>query len=122
MTHSKSPGWEPGNHWVVCDVCGFDCRHDEVKERWDGLVVCSKDYETRHPQDFLRSFPDDSTAKGLVRPPTTDRFVNVGYVCTTNSAVANEAVAGCMVSGTAVNSLVALPTYDIPTGTFTNTL
>ena len=122
MTHSRNPGWVPGDHWVVCDVCGFDYRHSDMKIRWDGLAVCSADYETRHPQDFLKSFEDDPAARGIVRPPTVDEFVDDGYVCTTNIAEAGSAVAGCAVAGQEVNNLVALPTYDIPTGTFENSL
>lgn len=47
--------WQPGKWKVICDVCGFDFLNTELKERWDGLMVCEKDWEPRHPQDFIKS-------------------------------------------------------------------
>ena len=69
MPHSKSPGYQGGNHWVECQVCGFDYRHDVMKLRWDNLIVCPKDYETRQPQDFVRAREDKITPDGLINPP-----------------------------------------------------
>lgn len=42
-----------------CPVCGKEYRASEFRRRWDGLWVCPKDYEERHPQDFVRARPDD---------------------------------------------------------------
>ena len=36
---TRNPGWQPGNHWVKCDVCDFVYRDAEMFERWDGAVV-----------------------------------------------------------------------------------
>lgn len=67
----KKTTW-PGNWKVVCDVCGFWFPSGEVKHRWDGLIVCPEDWETRHPQtlygykahtsvpDFIRDEPEDT--------------------------------------------------------------
>ena len=78
---TRSPGWEPGNHWVTCDMCGCSVRHKDVKKTWDGLVVCRDTcWEPRHPQDFVRGVPDDTSAKGLVRPEPQDTFVDVEYL------------------------------------------
>jgi hypothetical protein len=69
----------PGDWKVVCDVCGFQYPRSQIQQRWDGLQVCAKDYETRHPMDFMKirgesAFPD------VVRPePETDTFVSVTY-------------------------------------------
>jgi hypothetical protein len=38
-----------------CDECGFTFKASELRRRWDGAMVCKDDYETRHPQDLLRS-------------------------------------------------------------------
>lgn len=66
----KKTSW-PGNWKVVCDVCGFWFPSSDVKQRWDGLIVCHEDWETRHPQTlygykahtslptFVRSEPED---------------------------------------------------------------
>ncbi len=77
--HSKNPGYQAGNHWFTCDVCGFDFRAGEGKKRWDNKWVCEKDWETRQPQDFVRGrkdkiFPDDP-----VRPQPTDSITTPTY-------------------------------------------
>lgn len=43
-----------GSWNAVCDVCGFQFKADGLKKRWDGLMVCHKDYEVDHPQKYLR--------------------------------------------------------------------
>lgn len=73
----KKGNW-PGTWKVVCDVCGFWYRSDEVKERWDGLIVCAHDYETRHPMDFLKTRAEKITPDFVRRPPP-DEFVSVTY-------------------------------------------
>lgn len=37
-----------------CDSCGFVFKAIELRPRWDGLMVCKKDWEPRHPLDFYR--------------------------------------------------------------------
>lgn len=63
-------------------------------------MVCSKDYETRHPQDFIR-VRGNNTAVPWVRPEAADVFVPVTYICTTEgrTAIAGVAVAGCAIAG-----------------------
>lgn len=56
--HSRNPGYIPGDYWMVCDRCGFDYRQSEMRQTWDGLWVCQKDWEPRHPQDFVKGIPD----------------------------------------------------------------
>ena len=46
------------SYHVLCDVCGFRYWNHEVKQRWDGLMVCKWDWETRHPSDFYRTRND----------------------------------------------------------------
>lgn len=58
----KKTRW-PGNWKVTCHVCGFWYPSGEIKKRWDGLLVCNKDWEVRHPQTLIkvrgeRAFPD----------------------------------------------------------------
>lgn len=43
---------------ALCDVCGFKHKAAELKKRWDGLMVCSKDFELRHPMDFYTTRSD----------------------------------------------------------------
>lgn len=43
---------------ALCDVCGFKFKNWQLKKRWDGYMVCSADWEPRHPMDFYRSRND----------------------------------------------------------------
>lgn len=48
--------------WIaICDVCGFRFHSGDLRERWDGMMVCRDDWEERHPSDFFRATPDDQT-------------------------------------------------------------
>lgn len=51
--------YRPGENRSCCPVCGKEYRASEYRKRWDGLWVCWKDYEERHPQDFVRGRKDD---------------------------------------------------------------
>ena len=62
---------------VVCDVCGFKFKSDKLKERWDGLMVCKEDWETRHPQDFLR--PVKESTIPWSRPEPADVYVEIDF-------------------------------------------
>lgn len=48
----------PGDPWLICDECGLKYRRSEMLKRWDGFMVCKKDYEHRHPQEFVRATTD----------------------------------------------------------------
>jgi hypothetical protein len=110
---TRHPGFDAGNHWVECDVCGFIIRSRDAKLTWDNKVVCPEDFETRHPQDFVRGRADEEAAKGLVRPEKTDG-VAPATACTTRSAIAGDAIAGCALAGYNPDTT--------PSGTFTNSL
>lgn len=100
-----------GDWNLICDSCGKKIKASEAKHRWDGLIVCSKDYETRHPQDFVKAKTDNIVVP-YSRPRTSDAFV------VDHSAVAGQAIAGQAIAGY-VEYYSDLP----PTGTFNgNTL
>lgn len=92
-TYFKSGSWN-----AVCDVCGFVHKSHELRKRWDGMMVCSKDWESRHPIDFRRA-PQPERSIPWSRPDS-DSVVS-GPVCTVEgrSAFAGKAVAGCSVAG-----------------------
>lgn len=46
--------YKSGDYKAVCDLCGFDFMASELMEDYWGRRVCRKDFETRHPQDFVR--------------------------------------------------------------------
>ena len=35
---------------AICDRCGFQYKYLELKEEWNGLLVCKECYEPKHPQ------------------------------------------------------------------------
>lgn len=72
----KKTTW-PGNWKVACDVCGFWFPSGEMKERWDGLMVCEKDFEHRHPQTLYR-YKDHPSVPDFVRKDGTNTFI---FVC-----------------------------------------
>jgi hypothetical protein len=69
------------------------------------MMVCSSDYEIRHPQDFVRA-RQDQQAVAWTRPTTVDSFVSMGI-----------AVVGIAVVGITRVGISALDT--VPPGTFT---
>lgn len=84
--------YKPGCWNVICDACGFKRKSDEVRKRWDGFIVCSDTcWEPRHPQDFIRSRPDNSNVP-FVRLEPTDTFVWVAADCVADTAQADFAV------------------------------
>lgn len=47
--------FKPGSWNVICPVCGFRYKAEELYRRWDGQWVCKPDLEPRHPQDYIRT-------------------------------------------------------------------
>ena len=41
-----------GEYQAICASCGFVFMNYELLTRWDGLLVCSDDWEPRNPLDF----------------------------------------------------------------------
>lgn len=50
-----------------CDICGFAFKFSQLRKAWDGSYRCQADYETRHPQDFVRAVRDDPSVP-VARP------------------------------------------------------
>lgn len=66
--------YRPGNWRAVCDRCGFEFYASQLYREWTGLMVCSKDLDHRHPQEFVRGMKDDQTVP-WARPEGPDRFL-----------------------------------------------
>ena len=88
MTYFKSGSWN-----AICDVCGFKFKADQMKKRWDGLMVCEKDFEHDHPQKYLR-VQEDQTSVPWVRNRPPDIFINVCSI-PSSSAYADICTADC---------------------------
>lgn len=96
--------YDSSTYNAICDVCGFKFKASELKERWDGLRVCEGDWETRHPQELIRSVPEEP-ALPWTRSEPSDVSVGPSYsdsyetaTCTTegSSAIPDYAVPDCM--------------------------
>jgi len=66
--------YRSGDHYVLCDVCGFKKRASETRMRWDNLRVCKADWEARHPQDFIKPRRDRQAVPNP-RPEPQDSFL-----------------------------------------------
>lgn len=88
--------YKSGTWNAICDVCGFKYKADQLRKRWDGLMVCKEDYEPRNLLDFIRAVPDNQTVP-WVRPESTDVFIE--HFCTVNglTAIPGYARPGCAV-------------------------
>ena len=64
---------------AICDVCSLKFKSSMLQRRWDGLMTCDKDWEPRHPQDFLR-VSKEVISPPWVRPEGDDFFISVPYI------------------------------------------
>jgi len=103
------PIYNKGNWDAICDSCGRKFKATELRQRWDGLMVCRDDWEPRQPQDFVRA-KTDIQAVPWTRPESSDVFQNY---CTTNTSIVGLAIVGCAIVGNAVDTGI------VPSGTFT---
>lgn len=91
--------YQAGKWLSICDVCGLKHYNTDLQKDWRGLMVCLKDYESRHPQDLIR-VRGDNPAVAWVRPEPEDEFI-YPIQCTLegNQGLAGVGVAGCMIAG-----------------------
>lgn len=67
-------GYRKGEVLVVDDRTGFVHRSSEMHREWNGLVVHRRQWEARHPQDFIRTRREDIAVKDA-RPRPIDAYV-----------------------------------------------
>lgn len=83
---SYRPSYNHGDWKADCDECGRTFKASQLKKRWDGLMVCSTDWEPRHPQDFVRA-KADYQAVPWTRPEPIDSFVSIPYTTLWNDYI-----------------------------------
>ena len=84
-----------GDYKVVCDACGKRYLASQLRQRWDGLMVCPSDYEVRQPQDFVRARVDNLTVPFLRKEPQ-DSFSSAPFCSyVTVQAAADIGTADC---------------------------
>lgn len=116
-TYFKKGSWN-----VICDVCGFKYKAEDIRKRWDGLYVCKEDFELRHPQDFVKGIEDKQNVPFSNGPDEDTIFTQI---CTlqTSTAFAGVGAAGCMKAGNKNPTYQSiLYDYEPPQGTFNNGL
>jgi len=60
--------------------------NNELQLRWDGLMVCSGDWEIRQPQDFVHGVADIQ-APPFTRPESSNSFVPINYTQQPNETI-----------------------------------
>lgn len=78
--------YRPGDYWVICDRSGRKVRSSDTVKEWNGLRVHRDEYETRHPQDFVRGRVDRQRVPDA-RPEPPDSIV--GPLTTTVTTAKN---------------------------------
>lgn len=78
-----------GDPWKICDRCGFKYRASQTFKTWDGLYVCYEDFETRHPQDFVRGRKDNQNVPDA-RPEPIDNIIGPLTTALTVAATASS--------------------------------
>lgn len=58
----------------ICDRTGFKVIAGTLKREWTGAMVRPESWESRHPQDFVRSRPEKP--RGSPRPEQDDSFID----------------------------------------------
>ena len=83
-----------GDFNAVCYQCGRKRKGSTLLRYWQGYYVCEEHWETRQPQDFVRSVPDVQTPPW--QQPLTTQY---GSQCFPNdvTAIADYAVADCVI-------------------------
>ena len=54
----KADHYRKGVWNAICDTCGLKFKSDQLYKTWDGYMVCTKCWEPRQPQDFVRGRRD----------------------------------------------------------------
>lgn len=88
QTYYKAGTWN-----VICQVCGRKYKSDQIRKRWDGLLVCDEDYENRHILDFLRAHPEMGSVP-YASQENTDEFIFVCYL-EQSQGIADTGTADC---------------------------
>lgn len=84
---------------AICDVCGFKFKLNQLRKRWDGLWVCSDDWEMRHPMDFIRAKKETQDLP-ITRPRPNDVFVPVPILGEDTCIIDDAIIDICIVDNT----------------------
>jgi len=65
-----------GDYRALCQRCGFKYWASEMSKEWNGLYVCKKCWEPRHPMDFQRAKKED-TSVPWTSPDDTEAVLQI---------------------------------------------
>lgn len=69
----------PAHARGICDRCGFEFPLNSLRKEWTGMLVCSRDYDPRHPQDHVKGVPDRQALHNP-RPDTEPTYLETNEV------------------------------------------
>jgi len=73
--------YRPGDHLVICDICGFRRYASECRLNWKKQLVCADTcYEEKHPQYREPRGLHERQTVDIHRPEKTDVFLSPGDV------------------------------------------
>jgi len=75
----KRDYYKDGDYNVLCDQCGSKRKASECLLQWNHLFVCSKCFERRQPQDFVRGRKDNQLVP-VARPRGSRTFLAAGDI------------------------------------------
>lgn len=87
-TYFKMGEWN-----ATCDYCGRTFKSSQLTKDWKGFMACSRDFDTRHPQDYAHAVEPEAP------PPWTRPRPEPVFVTTGTSAEAGQAIAGRAIAG-----------------------
>lgn len=89
--------YSDGDWNAECFRCGRKFKASMMRKNWQGFWTCPADWEPRHPQDFVKSVPDEMTPP-WTQPRTGEVFTEV---CTPEAvqAIPGLGLPGCMMPG-----------------------
>ena len=96
---------------ALCDSCGRKFKASQLLRRWDGLYVCKQDYETRHPQDFLRVQKEKISVPWSRPYSATDTYINTCDLWS-SSPMADFGTADCATLGGNTNIALLISLFN----------
>lgn len=96
MTTERQDYFAPGDWNAICDGCGAKLKGNALRKDWQGFMKCTRCWEPRHPQDFVRGQADPQSV-----PWTRGDSIDYSLpLCTHEGSLAipSFAIAGCMIA------------------------
>lgn len=99
-----------GDWNAICDICGFEYKASKLKENWKGQRVCEKDFETKHPQMFVRPKQEKGSSDWARPPGSTEVWTVADLLGPLVATIVFSDLRSTSVDATAGNMTLTLPT------------